>query len=115
MAKILRMSVKIKNDGMQCRYCEHFRHNEEPEDSCFINRGKKRSFEANGSICEEFLLKSFFWCKKNGQQLDIVVCVARQKKGNEDCGRCDQGDRIFKYMEERKDENQPGKVTAAGK
>ena len=117
MARIIRMPVKIRNDGMECGYCQSFKGTEEPEDACLLHRrAEKRKFEFTGSTCEDFVLYLFFYCRRNVQRLDIVVCVARQDRGTEGCYNCEQGERIFNYVksEEAKfNENQSREIAVA--
>ena len=73
---------------MNCEYCETYclstiRSTEGRY--CSIIR---ENVVLTSAKCEKFKAYPFFWCRKNEQWLDLVVCSARQKKNEEGCRRC---------------------------
>ena len=84
--------------SITCRYCKHF--HEIQNGNGGIDRCPKtgRRVYKEAPICDDFSLFPFFFCEKNGQQYDIVVCLARQEKNI--CSRkCIQGKTIKRYCE----------------
>ncbi len=55
-------------------------------------------------ICDKFELRDVFFCDKKSCQLDVVVCVARQKRGNQGCNRCPKGKMLIEYLKLTKGE-----------
>lgn len=86
---------------MQCGFCATF-HNTDSDDR-FSNGDRycpavKKTVIDKDAICKGFVLNKFFWCVQSGYWLDIPVCMARQEKESEGCGRCKQGEMVYNYL-----------------
>lgn len=120
MAKISRNLLRIEAVEMFCQYCTSFssgRYNkyiksngdqiensdelgEESVKKQFCARHKETGFL--NLACDLFVLHPFFYCKKCNQTLDIIVCIARQKKQEiAECLKCSQGKFIKQYVESK--------------
>ena len=92
--------TQLKEPKMYCEYCEmfvlgkHKKRNLENKQTCLMNRHA----EHDTPICELFVLYPFFYCRRNSQQLDITVCIARRGKRRNGCVSCKQGKIINDYV-----------------
>jgi hypothetical protein len=125
MEKIVRFSFE-KIPSMPCNLCSHWRdakrtgfleddENEEQEKQTRRKTAGTRNCNVSkkevgpvDEACENFLMHHDFWCRKNCQWYDVVVCIARQHRNQEGCGKCSQGGLIWKYIRATKLERSLG-------
>lgn len=76
---------------MNCHYCVFYC--ESPTrigEDRFCNHIQKM-VRGENPICEDgFEAYHIFWCKRTSQQIDLIVCPARQERGMEECKKCQQ-------------------------
>ena len=118
MAKILRLQMRMSPPEMICEYCRHWIEAErfgfqdqdndedlEPEKQIRRKTAGTRKCRMVGKdignrspSCIDFDVNRDFWCHRNSQYYDVVVCIARQRKAFENCPGCSQGRLLWKYI-----------------
>lgn len=94
---------------MKCQYCDHFykaqdRRLQKQNDKVIYSERYCRLNQAyvtgDNKICDDFIITKSFWCNKEENWLDIIVCIHRQNKGY--C-KCRQGKEVIKTARRRPD------------
>ena len=115
--KIRRFETNLAVLPMMCEYCSSwssaerygFQDQDEGDETAEkqVRRkttGSRRCLRANKDVlaktpsCKDFTLHPVFWCQRNSQVYDAIVCIARQKKKFENCPGCRQGAMLWRYF-----------------
>jgi len=78
---------------MNCAYCSTFCESESRVSGNHFCLYARQMVSGNDEICDEFTMADNFWCKRNGCQLSIPMCSARQVNTSgiyPECNHCSQ-------------------------
>ena len=80
---------------MICSYCKGYCESSARTLSGRFCRSVMKEVEGIQEACPKFVQNPIFWCNKQDQWTDVLVCQHRKKLRREGCVNCKQGKLFF--------------------